>query len=156
MVSLASGQATGRCLFPLLSWTRRVGFQSGNTVQTFIAISRAIYDPRNQLTSFNINDWQALTSILSFALACQFGGRILRIGQKKSRARIVTSAMLQMLLTVAAAVTAREFSDHPQPPTARAHTHAPFYQTTPMERLSISLARILHGITLSATPRWPS
>ena len=122
-------------------------------MQTFIAISRAIYDPRNQLTSFNINDWQALTSILSFALACQFGGRVLRIGQKKSRARIVTSAVLQMLLTVAAAVTACESAkSHSSKYCPNMHS---IDQTIPMGRRSTSLARILHGITHSATPLWP-
>ena len=89
----------------LINFKRRVGYQSGNTTQVFIAISRALHDPRRRLDSFGISDYQALCSVLSFALACQFGGRVLP-WRKKSRARIVTSAVLQMLLTVAAAVTA--------------------------------------------------
>lgn len=88
-----------------LSFHRRVGYQSGNTTQVFIAISRALYDPRNRLDAFGISDYQALCSILSFALACQFGGRLLP-WRKRSRARIVTSAVLQLLLTIIAAVTA--------------------------------------------------
>lgn len=90
----------------------RTGFQTGNTVQVAIALSRVMYDPERHHNAFRASDYQALCSVLAFALAAQVGGRILpRLRQDwelRSRAVIVASSTLQCLLTIGAAITVCE------------------------------------------------
>ncbi|KAJ6521598.1 hypothetical protein B0H19DRAFT_1203794 [Mycena capillaripes] len=72
------------------------GFQTGNSVQLFIAIAR-----RN--TAFHIADRQAITSLLSFQTGAFFGRLAERMGPHK-RSWLVLSTLVQVMLTMAGAL----------------------------------------------------
>ncbi|KAJ6527800.1 hypothetical protein B0H19DRAFT_1195840 [Mycena capillaripes] len=82
------------------------GFQTGNSVQLFIAIAR-LWEPNSsgvgRNTAFHIADRQAITSLLSFQTGAFFGRLAERMGPHK-RSWLVLSTLVQVMLTMAGAL----------------------------------------------------
>ncbi|KAJ6537155.1 hypothetical protein B0H19DRAFT_1182617, partial [Mycena capillaripes] len=76
------------------------GFQTGNSVQLFIAIAR-LWEPNS--SAFHIADRQAITSLLSFQTGAFLGRLAERMGPHK-RSWLVLSTLVQVMLTMAGAL----------------------------------------------------
>ncbi|KAL1405362.1 hypothetical protein Q8F55_008993 [Vanrija albida] len=81
------------------------GFQTGNVAQLAIAIARTFDPPRTRTYTFMKGDQQALTALVSFWLGTSLGRIGARVGPKR-RAWLVTTALIQIALAVAAALCA--------------------------------------------------
>jgi len=80
-------------------------FQTGNTIQLALAISRLFTGPYPRVIGFEVPDQQALCSLLSFLIGA-FVGRIGdKIGSRK-RVWVILSTLIQAGMTLAAFLTA--------------------------------------------------